>query len=65
MHTICKIPGMHNSKLYFDVIYMGLSYSGNSFLILREFPSYEVAQGLILKPKSQGIIDIQLIRNNY
>ena len=33
--------------LYFDLIHMGLVYPGIPFFILREFPSNDIAQGLI------------------
>ena len=51
MYIICKIPRMLYFTLYFDLTYMGFSYPGIPFFILREFPSYDVAQGLTGKPK--------------
>ena len=54
MHITCKISRMLYFTLYFELKYMRLSYSRVPFIILREFPSNDVAQGLIGKPKVPG-----------
>ena len=48
MHIACYIAGILYSTLYFDLVYMGLSYPRIPFFKLGEFPSYDVAQGLIV-----------------
>ena len=40
--------------LNIDLIYTGLSHQRIPFSIMRDFPSNEVAQGLIGKPTIQG-----------
>ena len=45
MHITYKDPRMLYFPLHFDLIYMGLSYPRIPSFILREFPSYDVAQG--------------------
>ena len=51
MYITYKIPGMLYFTLYFELKYMRLSCPRIPFIILREFPSNDVAQGLIGKPK--------------
>ena len=50
MHITYKSPEMPYFTLYFDLIYIGLSFPKMPFFILREFPSYDVSQGLVGKP---------------
>ena len=52
MHITYENPRMLYFPLYSDLIYMGLSYPRIPFFILREIPSYDVAQGLIGKLES-------------
>ena len=41
MHITCNIAGVLYFTLYFDLVYMGLSYPRIPFFNLKEFPSYD------------------------
>ena len=51
MHITYKNPRVVSFSLYSDLMNMGLFYPRIPSFILREFPSYDVAQGLIGKPE--------------
>ena len=50
----CNITGILYFTLYFDLVYMGLSYPRIPFFNLKEFPSYDVARGLIGNLEFEG-----------